>query len=225
MRHPNRWRGRPRNQDAYPIYPCQDGYVRLCVMSPRQWHGLRRWLGEPEEFQDPEIRRDRHPLRGLAQDRCADRAVVRRPDDESVGLGRPGARRADFGRAGSRADPGVRAFPGGRRDRRRRARARGAHAASRPATSPSTVSTSAFALPRRPPATHEARWLAEPASRAGARESPASVHSTGCASSTSASSSPAANSAGCSATSAPRSSRSKVPPIPTDCGRRGSARR
>lgn len=52
-RRPNRWRGRPRNQDAYPIYPCQDGFVRICVMSPRQWHGLRRWMGEPEEFQDP----------------------------------------------------------------------------------------------------------------------------------------------------------------------------
>lgn len=48
-----RWRGRPKNQDAYPIYPCQDGYVRLCVMAPRQWRGLRRWLGEPEQFQDP----------------------------------------------------------------------------------------------------------------------------------------------------------------------------
>jgi crotonobetainyl-CoA:carnitine CoA-transferase CaiB-like acyl-CoA transferase len=47
------WRGRPRNQDTYPILPCQDGYVRLCVMAPRQWHGLRRWLGEPAEFQDP----------------------------------------------------------------------------------------------------------------------------------------------------------------------------
>jgi crotonobetainyl-CoA:carnitine CoA-transferase CaiB-like acyl-CoA transferase len=48
------WRGRPRNQDAYPIYPCLDGYVRLCVMAPRQWRALRGWLGEPEEFQDPE---------------------------------------------------------------------------------------------------------------------------------------------------------------------------
>jgi crotonobetainyl-CoA:carnitine CoA-transferase CaiB-like acyl-CoA transferase len=47
------WRGRPKNQDVYPIYPCKDGYVRLCVMAPRQWRGLRRWLGEPEEFQDP----------------------------------------------------------------------------------------------------------------------------------------------------------------------------
>lgn len=53
VRHPDRWRGRPRNQDVYPIYPCQDGHVRICIMSPRQWHGLRRWLGEPEEFQDP----------------------------------------------------------------------------------------------------------------------------------------------------------------------------
>ncbi|MGA8544636.1 MAG: CoA transferase [Mycobacterium sp.] len=53
IRRPDRWRGRPRNQDAYPIYPCKDGFVRICVMSPRQWHGLRRWLGEPEEFQDP----------------------------------------------------------------------------------------------------------------------------------------------------------------------------
>jgi crotonobetainyl-CoA:carnitine CoA-transferase CaiB-like acyl-CoA transferase len=53
IRRPNRWRGRPKNQDAYPIYPCKDGYVRICVMSPRQWRGLRRWMGEPTEFQDP----------------------------------------------------------------------------------------------------------------------------------------------------------------------------
>jgi len=53
IRRPDRWRGRPKNQDAYPIYACKDGYVRICVMSPRQWRGLRRWIGEPEEFQDP----------------------------------------------------------------------------------------------------------------------------------------------------------------------------
>ena len=55
VRRSGRWRGRPKNQDAYPIYPCQDGYVRLCVMAPRQWRGLRRWLGEPQEFQDPKF--------------------------------------------------------------------------------------------------------------------------------------------------------------------------
>ncbi|MBU3751156.1 MAG: CoA transferase [Mycobacterium sp.] len=48
-----RWRGRPRNQDLYPIFRCRDGYVRICVMAPRQWHGLRAWLGEPAQFQDP----------------------------------------------------------------------------------------------------------------------------------------------------------------------------
>lgn len=48
-----RWRGRPKNQDAYPIFRCADGYVRICVLSPRQWHGMRKWLGEPAEFQDP----------------------------------------------------------------------------------------------------------------------------------------------------------------------------
>lgn len=53
IRRVGRWRGRPRNQDAYPIHACKDGYVRLCVMAPRQWRGLRRWLGEPEAFQDP----------------------------------------------------------------------------------------------------------------------------------------------------------------------------
>jgi crotonobetainyl-CoA:carnitine CoA-transferase CaiB-like acyl-CoA transferase len=51
-RKPDRWRGRPKNQDAYPIYPCRDGYVRICVMSPRQWRGLRAWLGGPSEFRD-----------------------------------------------------------------------------------------------------------------------------------------------------------------------------
>ncbi len=52
---PGQWRSRPKNQDAYPIYPCRDGYVRICVMAPRQWHGLRAWLGEPAEFQGPEF--------------------------------------------------------------------------------------------------------------------------------------------------------------------------
>jgi crotonobetainyl-CoA:carnitine CoA-transferase CaiB-like acyl-CoA transferase len=48
-----RWRGRPKNQDLYPIFPCRDGYVRICVLSPRQWWGMRAWLGEPAQFADP----------------------------------------------------------------------------------------------------------------------------------------------------------------------------
>jgi crotonobetainyl-CoA:carnitine CoA-transferase CaiB-like acyl-CoA transferase len=49
------WRGRPRNQQIYPIFPCRDGYVRICLLSPRQWRGMRGWLGEPEQFADPKF--------------------------------------------------------------------------------------------------------------------------------------------------------------------------
>ncbi len=37
---------------VYPMYPCADGYVRLIVLSPRQWRAIRAWLGEPEVVQD-----------------------------------------------------------------------------------------------------------------------------------------------------------------------------
>jgi crotonobetainyl-CoA:carnitine CoA-transferase CaiB-like acyl-CoA transferase len=47
------WRGRPRNQQIYPTLRCRDGHVRLCLLSARQWRGMRAWLGEPEQFSDP----------------------------------------------------------------------------------------------------------------------------------------------------------------------------
>lgn len=40
---------------VYTIIPCADGFVRLIVLSPRQWHAIRSWLGEPEYLQDPEL--------------------------------------------------------------------------------------------------------------------------------------------------------------------------
>ena len=49
------WRGRPRNQQIYPIFPCTDGFVRICLLSARQWRGMRGWLGEPERFADPKF--------------------------------------------------------------------------------------------------------------------------------------------------------------------------
>lgn len=49
------WRGRPRNQNIYPIFACKDGHVRVCVLSARQWRGMRAWLGEPEQFADPKF--------------------------------------------------------------------------------------------------------------------------------------------------------------------------
>lgn len=37
----------------YKIYKCRTGYVRLVILSPRQWHAMREWLGDPEYLQDP----------------------------------------------------------------------------------------------------------------------------------------------------------------------------
>jgi crotonobetainyl-CoA:carnitine CoA-transferase CaiB-like acyl-CoA transferase len=47
-------RGRPDVAHLYPIFPCADGHVRICVLSPRQWRGMRAWLGEPAELAAPE---------------------------------------------------------------------------------------------------------------------------------------------------------------------------
>jgi crotonobetainyl-CoA:carnitine CoA-transferase CaiB-like acyl-CoA transferase len=49
------WRGRPRNQQIYPIFACKDGHVRICLLSARQWRGMFAWLGEPEQFADPKF--------------------------------------------------------------------------------------------------------------------------------------------------------------------------
>ncbi len=49
------WRGRPRNQQIYPTFSCRDGFVRICLLSARQWRGMRAWLGEPEQFSDPKF--------------------------------------------------------------------------------------------------------------------------------------------------------------------------
>jgi len=37
----------------YTIYACKGGYVRLVILSPRQWRAMWEWLGKPEAFADP----------------------------------------------------------------------------------------------------------------------------------------------------------------------------
>ena len=39
---------------VYTILAAADGFVRLVVLSPRQWHTIRAWMGEPDYLQDPE---------------------------------------------------------------------------------------------------------------------------------------------------------------------------
>lgn len=48
-------RDRPAKGTQYPIFRCADGQVRICVLAPRQWQGMFRWMGEPEAFAGPEF--------------------------------------------------------------------------------------------------------------------------------------------------------------------------
>lgn len=46
-------RGRPPKGFQYPILRCKNGFVRICVLAPRQWQGMFKWMGSPERFADP----------------------------------------------------------------------------------------------------------------------------------------------------------------------------
>jgi crotonobetainyl-CoA:carnitine CoA-transferase CaiB-like acyl-CoA transferase len=46
-------RGRPDGRHRYPIVPCADGHVRLCVLAKGHWRALFAMLGRPERFADP----------------------------------------------------------------------------------------------------------------------------------------------------------------------------
>lgn len=45
--------GRPVAMPLYPIIPCKDGHVRICVLNPRQWQAMSEWLGPDHAFVDP----------------------------------------------------------------------------------------------------------------------------------------------------------------------------
>ncbi|WP_421849667.1 CoA transferase [Novosphingobium sp.] len=48
--------GRPPRGVQYPIISVADGYVRLCILAPRQWQGMHAMMGSPAEFAGPEFR-------------------------------------------------------------------------------------------------------------------------------------------------------------------------
>ena len=48
-------RERPAKGFQYPILPCVDGHVRICLLAKRQWQGMFRWMGSPEAFASPEF--------------------------------------------------------------------------------------------------------------------------------------------------------------------------
>ena len=47
-------RGRVDERHRYPIIACADGFVRLCVLAPRQWRAMWDWMGRPQAFAGPE---------------------------------------------------------------------------------------------------------------------------------------------------------------------------
>lgn len=62
----------------YPIVPCRDGFVRICLLAKRQWHGMFEWMGRPQEFADPKFeglpdRLSSIPLWAAIEAFCADR--------------------------------------------------------------------------------------------------------------------------------------------------------
>lgn len=46
-------RGRPPEGKMYPFFKCADGYVRVCLLNPRQWAAMSDWLGPDHPFTDP----------------------------------------------------------------------------------------------------------------------------------------------------------------------------
>lgn len=74
-------RGRRDVAHYFPVFACQDGNVRICVLGVGQWRALRAWLGEPEQFQDPqydrveERQRAHQELHPLIAELFADRPV------------------------------------------------------------------------------------------------------------------------------------------------------
>ncbi|MBH0781043.1 CaiB/BaiF CoA transferase family protein [Nocardia bovistercoris] len=57
-------RDRPNAAEFYPVFPCKDGQVRICLLARRQWRAMFEWLGAPAEFADP--RYDTIPARFAA---------------------------------------------------------------------------------------------------------------------------------------------------------------
>jgi crotonobetainyl-CoA:carnitine CoA-transferase CaiB-like acyl-CoA transferase len=39
----------------WPVYACQDGWVRVILIAPNSWRALLEWMGNPEELCDPEL--------------------------------------------------------------------------------------------------------------------------------------------------------------------------
>ncbi|MFZ5704336.1 MAG: CoA transferase [Pseudomonadota bacterium] len=74
--------GRPAAGTLYPIHSCADGKVRICVLAPRQWQNMFRWMGSPPAFAGPEFNRlDVRQASAPLQEAMADFFAVRTKAD------------------------------------------------------------------------------------------------------------------------------------------------
>lgn len=39
----------------YPVFKCVDGFVRICILNPRQWQSMSKWLGKDHPFTHPKF--------------------------------------------------------------------------------------------------------------------------------------------------------------------------
>ncbi len=105
------WRGRPRNQQIYPTFGCRDGFVRVCLLSARQWRGMRAWLGEPEQFSDPKFETIAARYAASQRTQLGLGRVVRSRDDGGARRGGATPRRAHRGGAHSGGCACLRTLP------------------------------------------------------------------------------------------------------------------
>lgn len=49
----------------YPIFKCANGHIRICILNPRQWHGLSEWLGDDHPYQHPKYAVNVHRIMNI----------------------------------------------------------------------------------------------------------------------------------------------------------------
>ena len=195
---------------VYTIYACKGGYVRLVVLSPRQWRAMWEWLGKPEAFADPHWEAfSRAPDERRRAERGSTGAL--RVDDHGGGVGRGAAprHRLHAGAAARARCSRTSTSVARQRSSTIGARARPAAVRWRRASTSSTASARASA--RRAPApgrapgrgARRAAHGQRRAGRAGAERLRRRRRSPACACSTSASAASASRRAACSPSTAP----------------------
>ena len=115
----------PATSRSIRCSPCRDGFVRICLLSARQWRGMRAWLGEPEQFADPKFETIAARYAASEELNAAIAELFAPQTMDDAGRRGAAARRPDRRGAHARRRAGLGALPRGRRAHRDRRRADG----------------------------------------------------------------------------------------------------